>query len=47
MPTRAEIADGVDGSLAGAARHKTYGDLLWGYFSRAYPENMARWHPNG
>lgn len=45
MPTREEIAMGIDGSLAGAARHKTYGDLLWGYFSRAYPELIAMHHP--
>ena len=47
MPLREELEQGVVGSLQGGARHRTYGDLLWGYFSRAYPENMARHYPDG
>lgn len=47
MPQQDEIEQGVEGTLDGAARHATYGDLLWGYFSRAYPENMARHYPGG
>eukprot|EP00929_Paragymnodinium_shiwhaense_P119362 TRINITY_DN91250_c0_g1_i1.p1 TRINITY_DN91250_c0_g1~~TRINITY_DN91250_c0_g1_i1.p1 ORF type:complete len:378 (-),score=60.16 TRINITY_DN91250_c0_g1_i1:81-1214(-) len=45
MPQKEEIEEGVTGSLQGSARHETYGDLLWGYFSRAYPENMAVHYP--
>ena len=47
MPTMAEIENGVNQSLGGAASHATYGDLLWSYFSRAYPDNMALHYPDG
>jgi len=45
MPQKEEIEVGVTGTLEGSARHETYGELLWGYFSRAYPENMALHYP--
>ena len=47
MPQRDELEQGVVGNFEGGARHRTFGDLLWGYFSRAYPENMARHYPDG
>lgn len=47
MPQQEELEEGVVGSLQGSARHHTFGDLLWGYFSRAYPENMVRHYPEG
>jgi len=43
MPTKEELDQGVHDSFAGVVRHKTYGDMLWQYFSRAYPE-LARLH---
>jgi len=46
MPTKEEIEKGVEDSFAGAVRHQTYGDMLWQYFSRAYPENMRLHHPD-
>ena len=45
MPTKQEIDVGVRDSLAGEVRHETYGDMLWHYFSRAYPENVQRHYP--
>jgi hypothetical protein len=47
MPRIDELESGVDGSLAGGSKYDTYGDLLWQYFSRSYPENMATWYPEG
>ena len=44
---RYALEQGVVGNFEGGARHRTFGDLLWGYFSRAYPENMARHYPDG
>ena len=39
--------DGIEDSLGGASKYETYGDLLWQYFSRAYPDNVARWYGDG
>ena len=36
--------DGIEDTLGGASKYETYGDLLWQYFSRAYPDNVARWY---
>ena len=47
MPRKDELEEGVKDSLRGTSRYETYGDLLWQYFKRAYPENMARWYPEG
>eukprot|EP00927_Polykrikos_kofoidii_P046241 TRINITY_DN40457_c0_g1_i1.p1 TRINITY_DN40457_c0_g1~~TRINITY_DN40457_c0_g1_i1.p1 ORF type:complete len:478 (-),score=63.57 TRINITY_DN40457_c0_g1_i1:399-1832(-) len=45
MPTKAELDEGVDSSFAGESRHRTFGDMLWTYFSRAYPDNMVLHYP--
>jgi hypothetical protein len=45
MPQLEEIKQGIVGNFDGAVRDRTYGELLWGYFSRAYPENMAKHYP--
>jgi hypothetical protein len=47
MPRKDELEEGVAGTFSGASRYETYGDLLWQYFTRAYPENVARWYPDG
>ena len=39
--------DGIEDTLGGTSKYETYGDLLWQYFSRAYPDNVARWYANG
>lgn len=46
MPSKAEIEQGLEDSFGGSARHKTFGDMLWNYFSRAYPENMKLHYPH-
>lgn len=41
MATKAENEAGVD-DMASHHRPATYGEQLWNYFSRSYPENVAR-----
>ncbi len=45
MARRSEIETGVDGieSRAGAG---VYGQQLWNYYCRSYPDNVARHHPD-
>ncbi len=45
MARRAEIESGVDGmeSRQGAG---VYGQQLWNYYCRSYPDNVARHHPD-
>jgi isopenicillin N synthase-like dioxygenase len=45
MARRVEIESGVDGidSRAGAG---VYGQQLWNYYCRSYPDNVARHHPD-
>jgi isopenicillin N synthase-like dioxygenase len=45
MARRSEIESGVDGidSRAGAG---VYGQQLWNYYCRSYPDNVARHHPD-
>lgn len=45
MARRSEIEAGVDGisSTAGAG---VYGQQLWNYYCRSYPDNVARHHPD-
>jgi len=45
MARRSEIEAGVDGieSRAGAG---VYGQQLWNYYCRSYPDNVARHHPD-
>jgi isopenicillin N synthase-like dioxygenase len=45
MARRSEIESGVDGieSHAGAG---VYGQQLWNYYCRSYPDNVARHHPD-
>jgi len=41
MAGRAETESGV-GDMASTHRAGTYGEQLWNYFARSYPDNMAR-----
>jgi isopenicillin N synthase-like dioxygenase len=41
MAGRAETESGV-GDMASTHRARTYGEQLWNYFARSYPENMTR-----
>jgi len=43
MARRDETAAGV-GDMASTTRPDTYGEQLWNYFARSYPDNMARHH---
>jgi hypothetical protein len=45
MARRAELESGVDGidSPQGAG---VYGQQLWNYYCRSYPDNVARHHPD-
>ena len=43
MALREETEAGV-GDIASAHRPGTYGEQLWNYFSRSYPDNMARFY---
>lgn len=43
MPRRQEAEAGV-GAMESDHRPGTYGEQLWNYFGRSYPENMARHH---
>lgn len=45
MATAEETAAGV-GDMSSATHTDTYGQQLWNYFARSYPENMARHHPD-
>ena len=44
MARREETAAGV-GDIQSEHRPETYGEQLWNYFSRSYPDNMARFYP--
>jgi len=46
MASREETQAGV-GDMKSSHRAKTYGEQLWNYFRRSYPDNMARHYPNG
>ena len=43
MATKEQTAAGI-GDIASATHTDTYGDQLWNYFSRSYPEMMERHH---
>ncbi len=45
MARRSEIESGVDGiySREGAG---VYGQQLWNYYCRSYPDNVVRHHPD-
>ena len=43
MASAEQTAAGI-GDMASATRANTYGEQLWNYFSRSYPDNMARHH---
>ncbi len=43
MATAAQTAGGV-GDMASSTHTSTYGEQLWNYFARSYPDNMARHH---
>jgi hypothetical protein len=45
MARRTELETGLDGigSSAGAG---VYGQQLWNYYCRSYPDNVARHHPD-
>ncbi len=45
MAARDETAAGV-GDMRSLHRPDTYGEQLWNYFARSYPDNMARHHPS-
>lgn len=45
MASREETVAGV-GDMKSVHRAKTYGEQLWNYFRRSYPENMARHYPD-
>ena len=44
MARKQETESGV-GDMASDHRPATYGEQLWNYFSRSYPDNMARHYP--
>jgi isopenicillin N synthase-like dioxygenase len=44
MARRSELLDGARGTVSTAA--ETYGQQLWNYFGRSYPQLMARHHPD-
>ena len=43
MARKHETEAGV-GDMASSHKAATYGEQLWNYFSRSYPDNMARHH---
>ncbi|MGB3736393.1 MAG: 2-oxoglutarate and iron-dependent oxygenase domain-containing protein [Ilumatobacter sp.] len=43
MASAEQTATGT-GDMASATHTSTYGEQLWNYFSRSYPDNMARHH---
>jgi len=45
MASAAETDAGV-GDMASRHRAGTYGEQLWNYFARSYPDNVARHHPD-
>ncbi|MEL6891888.1 MAG: 2-oxoglutarate and iron-dependent oxygenase domain-containing protein [Actinomycetota bacterium] len=45
MASASETDAGVD-DMASAEHAPTYGDQLWRYFARSYPEHMRRHHPD-
>jgi isopenicillin N synthase-like dioxygenase len=45
MARRSELESGLDG-IAGSRGAGVYGQQLWNYYSRSYPQNMARHHPD-
>ena len=46
MASREETQAGV-GDMESCYKAKTYGEQLWNYFRRSYPENMAKHYPDG
>jgi isopenicillin N synthase-like dioxygenase len=44
MATRDDLLDGRRGTTARSAR--VYGEQLWNYLARSYPENMRLHHPD-
>ncbi len=46
MALKHETEAGV-GDMASAHKPAVYGEQLWNYFSRSYPDNMAAHYPNG
>ena len=45
MASAAETGGGV-GDMASTHRPSTYGEQLWNYFERSYPDNVRRHHPD-
>jgi hypothetical protein len=45
MARRAELEAGLDG-IASQAGAGVYGQQLWNYYVRSYPENVRRHHPD-
>ncbi len=45
MASAEETRAGI-GDMASAHRATTYGEQLWNYFRRSYPDNVARHHPD-
>lgn len=45
MASATETDSGV-GDMASPHRPRTYGEQLWNYFVRSYPDNVARHHPD-
>ncbi len=43
MASAEQTATGT-GDMASATDTSTYGEQLWNYFARSYPDNMARHH---
>jgi len=44
MARHDELLDGARGTTSASA--DTYGQQLWNYFSRSYPDLVARHHPD-
>ncbi|HSF15213.1 MAG TPA: 2-oxoglutarate and iron-dependent oxygenase domain-containing protein [Vicinamibacteria bacterium] len=45
MARRSELQEGV-GDMQSGYRASVYGEQLWNYFCRSYPDNVARHYPN-
>jgi hypothetical protein len=45
MATRKQTEAGI-GDMQSDQRPATYGEQLWNYFARSYPEHMARHYPD-
>ena len=46
MATAEDTNSGV-AEMGGGLNASTYGDQLWNYFKRSYPDNMERHYPGG